>query len=126
MFKAKQIYIKISRDKIEITDLDTNETVYKQAIEPFSSTRNIVSNFNNANETIKAALKDLRIRTGFLSPLQKVLVQQLEGLEEGLSDVEKRGLRDLAEMAGARKVFLLEKEQPLSADAAREYLKNSQ
>ena len=44
----------------------------------------------------------------------KVVIQQLEGAEGGLSDIEKRALRDIAEMAGAKKVYIVESEQKLS------------
>jgi actin-like ATPase involved in cell morphogenesis len=123
MFKLKFIYIKIKRNHVEVTDLCSGETVSKQAIQPFSSTRNVVSSFNPASETIQSALEELGL-TGrsFLSKMN-ILIQQQEGLEGGLSDIEKRALRDLAEMAGANKVFILEQAEPLSAKVALAYLK---
>ena len=61
MFKSKSIYIKLKRDYVEVTDLETSETISKHAARPFSSVRNIVSSFTNANETIELALKELGI-----------------------------------------------------------------
>jgi actin-like ATPase involved in cell morphogenesis len=123
MFKSKSIYIKIKRNHVEVTDLKTGKTVSQQATRPFSSTRNIVSNFNNANEAIESALKELGLRKSFFLLSFKILIHQLEGLEGGLSDIEKRALRDLAEMAGANKVYILEQTQPLSVELASAYLK---
>lgn len=122
MFKTYQIYIKIRRDQIEATDLISGKTISKRALKPFSSTRNIVSNFNNANETIKSVLLELGLRRSFFRV--KILMHQLEGLEGGLSEIEKRALRDLAEMAGANKVQILEQSETISIELALEYLKD--
>ena len=63
-------------------------------------------------------LDDLGIGQTFFSRPLTVLIQQLEGTEGGLSDIEKRALRDLAEMAGGRKVVICEDSRPLTiADA---------
>lgn len=124
MFKTKKIYIKIRRDQIEGTDLESGETISKRAPKPFSSTRNIVSNFNNANEAIESVMLDLGIRRSFFQPRLKILMQQLEGLEGGLSDIEKRALRDLAEIAGANKVEILEQSEPISRELALAKIKD--
>lgn len=123
MFKLKSIYIKIKRNHVEVTDLNTGETVSKHAVQPFSSTRNVVSSFNPANETIQSALKELGLAGRFFLSKMNILIQQLEGLEGGLSDIEKRALRDLAEMAGANKVFILEQAEPVTTEVALEKLK---
>ena len=123
MFKVKSIYIKIKRNHVEVTDLNTGEIVSKQAMQPFSSTRNVVSSFNPANETIQSALQELGLTGRFFLSKMNILIQQLEGLEGGLSDIEKRALRDLAEMAGANKVYILEQSEPLSIDIALVRLK---
>lgn len=123
MFKSKSIYIKIKRNNVDVTDLNTGTTVNQQAIQPFSSVRNIVSSFNPANETIQSALEKLGLKgRSFLSKMN-ILIQQLEGLEGGLSDIEKRALSDLAEMAGANKVYILEQSELVSTQIALEMLK---
>lgn len=123
MFKVKSIYIKIKRNHVEVTDLDTGETVSQQAVQPFSSVRNVVSSFNPANETIQSALEKLGLKGRSFLAKMNILIQQLEGLEGGLSDIEKRALRDLAEMAGANKVYILEQSELVSTQIALEMLK---
>ncbi len=51
-------------------------------------------------------------------------MHQLEGLEGGLSDIKKRALRDLAEMAGASKVEILAQSDPISIELALVILKD--
>lgn len=118
MFRPVRVYIKLMKDKVEITNLETSETVSVQAVRSFSSIRNIISNFSNAKNTIQAALNELGIKHSLLGPNLKVLIQQLEGTEGGLSDIERRALRDIGEMAGGRKVFIVEHSTLLSKNEA--------
>ncbi len=111
MFKPIYIYIKIKRDWVNVTNLETSETVSKSAITPFSTIRNVVSNFNNASATIESAIKDLKLKKSLMST--KILIHQLEGIEGGLSDIEKRALRDIAELVGANKVLIAEQSAPI-------------
>jgi len=124
MFKTGRIYIKLWRNHVEISNLETGETITKPALNSFSSVRNVVGNFNYANEAIKSVLNELRLKPTFLGAGLNIIIQQLEGIEGGLSDIEKRALRDLGEMAGGRKVFIIEHSQRLSMDEALQELEN--
>lgn len=117
MFKTIRLYIKLRRDFVEITNLETGETTSQRAAVPFSTTRNIIGSFGDAKQAIEAVLRASGIKTSFWTGL-KVLIHQLEGTEGGLSDIEKRALRDLGEMIGARQVYLAEGERPLSVAGA--------
>lgn len=117
MFKTIRLYIKIRHDFVEITNLETGETVSQRVAIPFSGTRNVVGNFSHTQQAIEAVIRESGVKTSFWTSLQ-VLIQQLDGAEGGLSDIEKRALRDLGEMVGARKVYLVEEERPLSASEA--------
>ena len=116
MFKSYKVYIQISRDSVTAIDLDTGLKAIRQAEQSFSSTRQILSNFNNAEITVRNTFKDLGIKRSFFA--FKVVIQQTEGTEGGLSDIEKRALRDVAEIAGANKVYIAEQERILTLDEA--------
>ena len=118
LFKTLPIYIKITKNKVEITNLETGKTVSKAAENNFSSVRNVVSNFNDASKTIRSALADLGVTDSLWNRKLKILIQQLEGTEGGLSDIEKRALRDLAEMAGGRSVYIVEHSRQLTVSDA--------
>jgi hypothetical protein len=124
MFKSLPIHIIIRRNHIQITNLENGNSSSIKALINFSSVRNIVSNFNNANETIKAALNELNIKNTLFSRPLNILIQQTEGIEGGLSDIEKRALRDLAEIAGGKKVFISENPQSLSISEAIKQIQN--
>lgn len=123
MFRSLPVHILIKRNFIQVTNLETGSMISKKAGINFSSSRNVVSNFNNANKTIKSCLKELEIRNGIFSRPLLILIQQTEGTEGGLSDIERRALRDLAEMAGGKKVFISEETHPLSVNDALAVLK---
>lgn len=112
MFRSPKVYIQIKRNQVTAINLETGEEITRFAIRPFSTQRVVLASFNHANETILDAIRGLGLRTTFLA--LKVVIQQLEGAEDGLSDIEKRALRDIAEMAGAKKVYIVEGEQKLS------------
>jgi hypothetical protein len=118
LFKTLPIYIKSSKNKVDITNLETVESASKTAEEECSSIRNIGSDFNNANKTICSALRELGVRNSFWTRRLKILIQQLEGTEGGLSDIENRALRDLAEMTGGRSVYIVEHSNLLTISEA--------
>jgi hypothetical protein len=120
MFKTIRLYIKLRRDFVEITNLETGDTASQRAVVPFSGARNVVGNFSNTQQAIEGVLRELGVKASFWTGL-KVLIHQLEDTEGDLSDIEKRALRDLGEMTGARRVYLAEGERPLSAGEALLY-----
>lgn len=122
MWLALKIYIKIKRNSVEITNLETGETAQRTAVTPFSSIRHVIGSFGYAEETINVVLQDLGLIKKFCNRSFKVLIQQMEETEGGLSDIEKRALRDLAEQVGGRKVYVIDNDIPLSKEAAIDYL----
>jgi hypothetical protein len=116
IFKTNKIYLQVFRDKIIAVNLVTGERVVENAVESFSSIRQTIGHFNNANATLKSALQNLGIKKSFFGT--KAVIQQMEGTEGGLSDLEKRALRDIAESAGADKVYIVETEMEMSEQEA--------
>ena len=116
MFKLPKVYLQVRRNKVTAINLETGEEVTRSAIKTFSTQRIVLASFDPASETILAAIGDLRLKTSLFG--MKVVVQQLEGAEGGLSDIEKRALRDIAEMAGGKKVYIFEGQEKLSITEA--------
>jgi hypothetical protein len=114
LFKPLPVYIKLFSNKIEVTDLNTGNSLIKVAVDQFSNERLVIANFQNADTLLRSALKELLKLRSFLQPSLKVVIQQMEKLEEGLSQVEIRALRDIAEMAGASHVKVIEHAKSLS------------
>jgi hypothetical protein len=65
MFKSYKVYIQISRDSVTAIDLDTGLKTTRRAEQSFSSTRQRLSSFNNAEVTVRNTLKDLGVKRSF-------------------------------------------------------------
>ena len=116
MFKAQKSYIQIGRNKVTVVNLDTGAETTRTATKTFSTNRSVLSSFGPANETLIAALRGLNIKTTWFSI--KAVIQQMEDTDGGLTDIEKRALSDLAENAGASKVYTVAGSQRLTNDEA--------
>jgi hypothetical protein len=88
VFKTTPVYVKIYNDKIEVTNVVTGNTVVLNAIAKFSSSRIVIADFNNAELLLRNSLQDLGLVKKFLSPRLKVLMQIMENIEGGLSELE--------------------------------------
>ena len=125
LFKTDYLYVKVSTNAVEITNLTTDETISRKAVEDFSTTRVVVANFNNITKLVISMLRELGISTSFFST-KKILIQQMEKQDGGLSDIEKRALRDVGEQVGARFVILIDHPNKLSSEEALLELKERQ
>jgi hypothetical protein len=108
IFKRTPVYIKLFRNKVEIVNLKTGETISRESTEPFSTQRSITADVNKADALIRNVLKDLLPKKNIFPRQTKILIQQVENVEGGLSEIEKRALRDLGEMAGGTPVILID------------------
>ena len=116
MFKTNKLYIQISRNKIIVVNLITGDEATSFASNPFSTRRSVLSSFNPANETLLAVIKDLKLKKSFFKV--KAVIQQMEDTDGGLTDIEKRALRDLAENAGINGVYIVDGKRRLSNSEA--------
>ena len=107
LFKRKYFYVKFYFNKIEVTNLETGETVSKTSVEKFSTKRIVIADFNSAELLLREIIDSFKTSKNIFKNQFEVLMQQMEEFEDGVSEIEKRAYRDLAEQAGTVKVFLL-------------------
>src|SRR5687767_10799778 len=113
IFKRVPVYIKLFENGVEIINLESGEAISRNSIEPFSTRRFIIADFNKASALIRSVMSELLPRKGIFPRQAKILIQQVERVEGGLSEIEKRALRDLGEMAGGTPVILVDHFRPL-------------
>lgn len=118
------IYIQLYFNRVAITNLDTGELIEKESAYPFSNSRIIIADFNIAEQLIRDTLKGFSNYRKFPAPSYKAVIQQMAALEGGLSAIEIRALRDLAEMSGSAWVKIIEHANPLSREQALAELKS--
>jgi hypothetical protein len=122
-FLATPVYIKILNNKIEIKDLRTGKSISRESSAHFSSTRLLIADFNVAELFIRSVLKELLSPQKIFQRSLKIVIQQMENLEGGLSESEKRILRDIGEQIGGVHVVLVDNTRPLSEAEALSKLK---
>jgi hypothetical protein len=94
------VYVQVRRNQFRLRHIESNREGTFVAETPFSTQRLLVGEFRVAENLLKRALEEGSAR-GFFSVNPYVLIQPLEMLEGGLSEVEERVLRELA-IGGAR------------------------
>jgi len=104
LFKSN-VYVKVYKNKFTVKNVAKNNEVVLSAVKPFTTTRLLVGEFNNAEVLLKEALKKL-YTDNWLAPSPIVVIQPMDMIEGGLSPVEDRILRELAIGAGGRKVIV--------------------
>jgi len=119
IFRPIPVYVKIYPDKIEVINITTRETISKTSLTKFSSDRLLIAEYNIAEALLCEILKELKLSKRSL----KVLIQQMKELEGGLSETEKRTLRDFAEQAGARSVYIINRTSSMTAEEIQDFLK---
>ncbi len=114
MFTPIPLYLKIYVNRMELERVDMGTKVSELGNPPFSSSRLLIAEFEPAVLLLKTLLRRAGIKATFFSPAIHIVVQAMEKTEGGLSTVEKRAFRDLAEMVGASKIRLVDNHQLLA------------
>ena len=124
IFNSVNLYVKISTNEIEVTNLSTCETIIKKAQDPFSTNRIVVGSFFKINSLMKEILQELKIPSTFWTT-RRMLIQQTEKMDDGLAEIEKRALRDIGELSGANIVIILDHPNRISNQEAMVQLLNN-
>ena len=101
--RPNNAYVRVKRNEIRVRHLESNAEETFEAKPPFSTARLLIGEFMVAENLLKRALRQVSKR-GVLAPAPQVVIQPLEMLDGGLSEVEERVLREVA--VGASKVVV--------------------
>ena len=118
------LYIKVSKNKFEAKNLSFDEgwqTVH--ATEPFTTERLLVGTFSAAEPLLTQLITNVTPRS-FIRQSLRAVIQPMEMIEGGLSEVEEKILKELALGAGAFKV-VLQTGVELTTDEARKLVTNA-
>ncbi len=103
---AEPLYLQIHVNRVVLRSLGKNPTtVQVHAERPFTSQRLLVGHFSEAEHAVKDAIQQL-LAGRWLASVSVLIIQPMEMVEGGLSQVEERLLLDLGASAGARRVRL--------------------
>lgn len=100
------LYIKVRKNRFEAKNLSSNsiwETIHSEL--PFTTERLLVGTFSAAEPALTKLMKNITPNSLFKKSPQ-VVVQPMELVHGGLSEVEERTFKELALGSGAFKVVL--------------------
>ncbi|WP_041737212.1 hypothetical protein [Colwellia psychrerythraea] len=100
------LYIKVRKNRFEAKNLSSSgswETI--QSEHPFTTERLLVGTFSAAESALTKLIKSVTPRS-FFKKSPQIIIQPMELLDGGLSEVEERIFKELALGSGAFKVIL--------------------
>ncbi|GAA6134616.1 YjaA family stress response protein [Oceaniserpentilla sp. 4NH20-0058] len=114
------VYIKIKKNRLEVKNLTSNsEWLHENANSAFSTARLLVGEFSIAEALLKKLFQQI-MKSHWLIKKPCVLVQPLEQVDGGLSEVEDKLFKELALGAGAINVMLYTGKELSDADALKQ------
>ena len=102
-FKSKILYVKVEENTFIIKSIHNGKTVTVKADTPFSNKRLLIAEFTVALKVLTSGIKQLT-NTQLFAPT--IIMHPLENIDETLSEVEEKVLKEIALNAGAREVKL--------------------
>ena len=102
---ANPLYVRVRKNQFRVRSLDSATESTFEAQPPFTTARLLIGQFLEAQNLLKRAVKETS-KGGIFATSPQVLIQPLEMVEGGLSEIEKRVLREVAIGAGASKVVV--------------------
>lgn len=104
-FLANTLYVQVRNNSFRVRHIESRTERDVSARRPFTTTRLLVGQFQEAESLLRQAIREVSGRGLFqVSPI--VVIHPIEMIEGGLSEVEQRIFRELALGSGARNVFV--------------------
>ena len=102
---ANPVYVRVRKNQFRVRNLESKAEATFDAQPPFTTARLLIGQFSAAENLLKRALKEIS-KGGIFAVSPQVLIQPLEMLDGGQSEVEERVLKEVAIGAGAAKVVI--------------------
>jgi hypothetical protein len=117
-FKKETIYIRLFENNVELRHLEKDLNITRTSHDKFSSDRLLLATISVAIKFIKEILYEIK-GDQLIKPRLVVLIQPMEKVEGGVSEVEKMILRDLIGQIGGNYAFIQDTKGELSDNDIR-------
>ena len=104
-FFDSAVYVRVKKNLFRVRSLKFEIEATFNSDQPFSTNRQLIGQFELAEKLLKRAVKEIS-KGSIFARSPEVLIQPLELIEEGLSQVEERALKEVAIGAGASRVVV--------------------
>lgn len=124
VFKKIRVYTLFDFNEIEVIRLDNGKSIKRNAKFSFSTNRLVIADFEKAYSFLNKLIKELLGSSSLHFNQLILIIHQLPVFEDGLSEIEKRAYRDLAEMNKAIKVYIMkDNSKKLSIQELKNYIR---
>ncbi len=123
LFKHNRLYIKVSKNYVEIIDVDKNIRVSEKSEKPFSSERLLIAEFNIAENFMNDLILKLKAKSS-INRYSSILFHPLDYTEGGIAEVENRIFLEIAERLKGKIVKVWEGKELTNSQVIKE-LKNN-
>jgi len=120
--KPISIYVRMSRDKIKMRNLNHGISAERVAINKFSNERLIIADYENAEYEMRELIKQV-VKPSLIAPMIEIVFQIDDDSISEITPVERRCYLDSCAHAGARFVVVCEHQNILSDRDALALLK---
>lgn len=121
------VYVRLMKNRLEITHVDSGRTISADATIPFSNDRLLIAENIPAERFGKELIAELLLHNKklFNRPIRMVL-QPVDPEIKEITAVERMIYHDFAFHSGARYIWLCEHQRPMSAEEVFDFIKQSQ
>ncbi|SEV96008.1 hypothetical protein SAMN05216290_0927 [Roseivirga pacifica] len=121
-FKKEIIYIKTYENKVDLRHVNSGRQFKRESVNKFSNERLLIASVSIASAFLKEVLKEV-FNNNLLDPKLVILIQPMEKVEGGISEVERMTFNDLVEQIGGKYVFVHDTCEELSDEMVKQITK---
>lgn len=114
LFKKHTVYIRLYENKVDLRYLEKDQSITRISFEKFSNDRLLIASVSTAAIFIRDILGEIQGKKMFKTSLV-VILQPMEKIEGGISEVEKMIFNDLVLLIGGR-ICIIHPTQELLTD----------
>jgi hypothetical protein len=112
--KKHTVYVRVSKNKMDVRNLNTKKEVSRISTEKFSNDRLIIADFEQFEKFLRSLLYAVSETDKFLKPALNMLIQPIDDHIKEVSEVELRAYKDSAEHAGGVDIVVYDKQERLT------------
>lgn len=120
------VYVKLMKNRLEVTDIESGKTLVREATIPFSNERLLIAENIPAERFGKELISELLLHNKkfFNRPVRMVL-QPVDPEITEITAVERMIYHDFAFHSGARYIWLCDHQRPMSSEEVLDFIKQS-
>lgn len=118
------VYLKLMKNRLELTHIESGKTLSGTAAIPFSNDRLLIADHLSAERFAKELLAELLVhRKKLFQGAVRIVLQPIDAEITEITAVERMIYQDFAFHAGARYIWVCEHQRPMSAEEVLDFMK---